>query len=127
MTEAQQFDDWLKSNYLFDTSNFIKDEDDREKAKSSNPTWMAWKHQQQRIDELENKLELCQALMQSDDKEVIALQGKLKIAVDALKKIDDGRDTHKIEKCTHGKYGYEDCEGCLTDVATKALKQIEVK
>ena len=50
MTETKTFGDWLNANYLFDTSNFIKDEADREKVKSSNPTWMAWQHQQQRID-----------------------------------------------------------------------------
>jgi hypothetical protein len=65
--------------------------------------------------------------LQAHDKEVIALQAKLKIAVDALKKIDNGINISNIEKCIHGKYGYEDCECCLTDIAIEALKQIEVK
>jgi hypothetical protein len=41
----------------------------------------------------------------------------------ALKKIAEGevRTTHKIDKCSHGAYGYENCDMCYIEFAEQAL------
>ena len=41
----------------------------------------------------------------------------------AMKDIADGncRETLKAEKCEHGRYGFEDCENCISEFAAKAL------
>jgi hypothetical protein len=41
----------------------------------------------------------------------------------ALKKIAAGevRTTHKIDKCSHGAYGYENCDMCYIEFAEQAL------
>ena len=33
----------------------------------------------------------------------------------------DARKTKKLEKCAHGKYGYEECENCIVEFAQSAI------
>ena len=45
----------------------------------------------------------------------------------ALEKISDGDigRPHKVEKCSHDKYGFENCEECFCDFARAALASVK--
>ena len=47
--------------------------------------------------------------------------------VEALQSIvnGDARQTKKVEKCGHGRYGYEECESCILDFAQAALAKAQ--
>jgi hypothetical protein len=42
MNEREAFEKWCDEQHLFDTSNFIVDEFEKEAAKANNLVWMAW-------------------------------------------------------------------------------------
>jgi hypothetical protein len=47
-------------------------------------------------------------------------------AIEALKTIANGeaRAVRKSDTCSHGQYGYEDCENCICEYATEVLIEI---
>ena len=67
-------------------------------------------------------------IMEGDDA-LYLVPPSAEVLVEALKSIAEGecRDTHKIGKCLHEKYGYEHCESCYQDFAADALKSYEAK
>ena len=50
----------------------------------------------------------------------------LAVCVGALRMLEnsDCRAIGKIDKCAHGKYGYEDCETCFSDFACTVLTSL---
>jgi hypothetical protein len=40
--EREAFEAWCNENYLFDTCNFIPDENEKAKCKEENVAWRAW-------------------------------------------------------------------------------------
>ncbi len=57
------------------------------------------------------------------DATVAARDARIRELEAALRGISDGsaRITKKADQCTHGRYGYEECENCLMDYAEHAL------
>ena len=53
-------------------------------------------------------------------------EAALAVCVGALRMLEnsDCRAIGKIDKCAHGKYGYEDCETCFSDFACTVLTSL---
>ena len=82
------------------------------RIENSHPVDDSWHDLRCRLTDCANEIQTLRAKVASAD-----------VLVEALREIAnaDVRNTHKVEKCSHDKYGYEDCEQCVYDYAESAL------